>query len=291
MLLVSDLHYDLRKLDWVLARVADPSVAIDVVVLAGDLLDIASAVPLDTQITVVLELPRTARRRGRRRSCARATTTSTAAPTRARRPPRWLAEARRHGVIVDGDSLDLGGWRLTACAWWEGPETLAALEQRLDAAAADRPAHWVWAFHGPPEGPLSWTGARHYGDPELPRLLDTYSPDVVLCGHIHQAPFTTGGCLGRAAGATWLFNAGYQLGQQPTFIELDLDWTAPPRGAHSARRQGVTVATVSSRATRSEPGSMSIGGRSAMRCEYLAEHARGGRRGRRTAAAHRRRRR
>ncbi len=54
VLLVSDLHYDIRKLDWLLARVADPSVAIDVAVLAGDLLDIASSVPLDTQITVVL---------------------------------------------------------------------------------------------------------------------------------------------------------------------------------------------------------------------------------------------
>ena len=54
VLLVSDLHYDLRKLDWLLTRVADPSVAIDVAVLAGDMLDIASSVPLDTQITVVL---------------------------------------------------------------------------------------------------------------------------------------------------------------------------------------------------------------------------------------------
>ena len=50
-LLVSDLHYELRKLDWVLAEAAD----IDLLVVAGDLLDIGSPVPLDTQITVVLE--------------------------------------------------------------------------------------------------------------------------------------------------------------------------------------------------------------------------------------------
>jgi hypothetical protein len=135
---------------------------------------------------------------------------------------RWLAEAQAHGVWVDGDSFDLDGWRLTACAWWEGPETLAALEARLEAAAVDRPDRWLWAFHGPPEGPLSWTGSRHYGDPELPRLLDTYAPDVVLCGHIHQAPFTSEGAWAEHRGTTWLFNAGYERGARPAFIELDL---------------------------------------------------------------------
>lgn len=51
ILLVSDLHYDLRKLDWLLARAADD----EVLVLAGDLLNIASTVPLDAQISVLLE--------------------------------------------------------------------------------------------------------------------------------------------------------------------------------------------------------------------------------------------
>jgi hypothetical protein len=144
---------------------------------------------------------------------------------------RWLAEARTFGVVVDGESLDLGEWRLTACAWWEGPETLAALEARLDVAAAGRPANWAWAFHGPPDGPLSWTGKRHYGDPELPRLLDRHSPDIVLCGHIHQAPFTPEGSWNEHRDGTWLFNPGYQRGDEPTFIELDFSsrtasWTS-----------------------------------------------------------------
>ena len=160
VLLVSDLHYDLRKLDWVLANAGDPVRAIDVAVLAGDLLDVASAVPLDTQITVVLSyLERLAAivptlvcsgnhdLDHRTESGEKAT--------------RWLAEAGDRGVHVDGQSFDLDGWRLTACAWWEGPTTLAELEERLAVAAVDRPSRWLWAFHGPPEGPLSWTGARH----------------------------------------------------------------------------------------------------------------------------------
>jgi Icc-related predicted phosphoesterase len=246
VLLVSDLHYDLRKLDWVVSRACDPVAAIDVVVLAGDLLDIASSVPLDAQITVALSylerlavaLP-TVVCSGNHDLDARADS--------GEKVTRWLAEARAYGVVVDGDSLDLGDWRLTSCAWWEGPETLAALEARLDVAAADRPEHWAWAFHGPPEGPLSWTGKRHYGDPELPRLLDTYVPDVVLCGHIHQAPFASEGDWSEHRGGTWLFNPGYQRGERPTFIELDLDegtaawFSASDQGTVDLARPGGSV--------------------------------------------------
>lgn len=222
VLLVSDLHYDLRKLDWLVARTRDPAAELDVAVVAGDLLDISSPVPLDTQITVVLTylerladtLPTVV--------CSGNHDLDTRGPS-GEKITRWLAEARHHGVVVDGDSLDRDRWRFTACEWWEGPETLAALEARLDAAAADRPDHWAWVFHGPPEGLLSWTGKRHYGDPELPRLLDVYEPDVVLCGHIHEAPFTAEGAWFERRGRTWLFNAGYQPGAEPTFIELDLD--------------------------------------------------------------------
>ncbi len=222
VLLVSDLHYDLPKLDWVMARVSDPSAAIDVVVLAGDLLDIASYVPLDAQITVVLSYLE-------RLAAKRPTVVCSGNHDLDRRTDsgekftQWLTEARAFGVVIDGESLDLGDWRLTACAWWEGPETLAALEARLAVAAIDRPGNWAWAFHGPPEGPLSWTGTRHHGDPELPRLLDSYSPDIVLCGHIHQAPFTPEGDWAERRGDTWLFNAGYQRGDQPTSIELDFE--------------------------------------------------------------------
>ena len=250
VLLVSDLHYDLRKLDWVLAQAGDQSLGFDLVVVAGDLLDISSAVPLDAQITVVLTYLE--------RLAARVPTLvcsgnhdldhRTASGEKA---TRWLNEARRHGVHVDGDSFDLGDWRLSACAWWEGTDTLAALEARLAAAAADRPKRWLWAFHGPPEGPLSWTGAKHYGDPELPRLLDVYAPDVVLCGHVHQAPFTSAGAWAEHRGSTWLFNTGYQRGDPPPFIVLDLDvgrasWWSPtgsgevdladPSTASTARR-------------------------------------------------------
>jgi predicted MPP superfamily phosphohydrolase len=217
-LLVSDLHYELPKLDWVLSE-AD---GVDLLVVAGDLLDIASDVPLDAQITVALEyLGRFADR----------------APTvvcsgnhdldsridNGEKITGWLAEARDRGVTVDGDSVEVGGWLVTSCAWWEGPETLKHLEASLDAGAARRAGPWMWVYHGPPEGPLAWTGSKYFGDPELPRLLDEHRPDLVLCGHIHQAPFVDGGGWYERRGPSLLFNAGRQSGRVPAHVFFDFD--------------------------------------------------------------------
>jgi len=123
---------------------------------------------------------------------------------------------------VDGDTTTVGGWRVTACPWWEGPDTLQRMERRIDEGSSRGEGPWIWAYHGPPEGPLSWTGARHYGDPELPRLIDRHRPDIVMCGHIHQAPHVDGGSWHEQRGATWLFNAGHQPGPVPAHVELDL---------------------------------------------------------------------
>ena len=243
-LLVSDLHYDLRKLDWVLAEAPN----VDLLAVAGDVLDIASGVPLDAQIAVVLEyLARFAER----------TTTVACSGNHDldsrtdgdEKATQWITEARRHGVTVDGDSVEVGGWLVSACAWWEGPETLARLDVTLEEASARRQGRpWMWVYHGPPEGPLSWTGTKHYGDPELPRLLDRHHPDLVLCGHIHQAPFVEGGAWHEQRGSTTLFNSGYQRGQLPAHVFLDLDegaaswWSLEGTGEVSFARPGAATA-------------------------------------------------
>ena len=53
ILLVSDLHYTLPQFDWVVRSAP----RFDLVVLAGDHLDISSAVSLDAQSVVVLRYP------------------------------------------------------------------------------------------------------------------------------------------------------------------------------------------------------------------------------------------
>jgi Icc-related predicted phosphoesterase len=247
LLLVSDIHFDLRKLDAVLARASDPDAGIDVVVIAGDLLDVGSALPIDAQITVVLTYLERLVAVGPTIICS-GNHDLDARGDSGEKVTRWFAAARDLGVLIDGDSLDRDGWRLTSCAWWEGPVTLAEMEASLAEAAIDRPRRWLWVFHGPPEGPLSWTGTRHYGDPELPRLLDEHAPDVVLCGHIHQAPFTADGGWVEHRGRTWLFNAGHQPGGEPTSIVLDLDadharWWSSAGGGEVDLADPASVAT------------------------------------------------
>lgn len=215
VLLVSDLHYELRKLDWLLERAPDH----DLVALAGDVLHVASAVPFDTQIAVVLTyLERLAAR----------TTVAVCSGNHdldsrtgsGEKVSAWLAEARAAGVVVDGDSADVAGWRVTSCAWWEGPVTLAAVEQGLSPPPPGVP--WLWLWHGPPDGPLAWDGRRTWGDPELARLVDAHQPSVVLCGHVHQAPFTEDGSWWQRRGTSWLFNAGHERGPVPPAVRLDL---------------------------------------------------------------------
>ena len=99
----------------------------------------------------------------------------------------------------------------------------AEVEATLEAAADRRgPGPWVWIYHSPPEGPLAWTGSRHYGDEAVSRWIERFEPDVVLCGHIHQAPFAPGGSWADRVGRTWLFNPGRQMGGVPAFVDIDL---------------------------------------------------------------------
>jgi len=52
--------------------------------------------------------------------------------------------------------------------------------------------------------------------------IESYRPDIVLSGHVHQSPFTRDGSWFDRIGETWVFNAGHQFGSPPAHIALDL---------------------------------------------------------------------
>jgi hypothetical protein len=135
----------------------------------------------------------------------------------------WLAAARSAALAVDGDTVTVGDTLFTVCPWWDGPHAQAGVEQLLETAAQQRRGRWVWVYHAPPEGLLSWTGKRHYGDAVLPELIKRHAPTAVLCGHIHEAPFKAGGSWVDRIGETWLFNAGRQIGDVPARVEIDFN--------------------------------------------------------------------
>ena len=69
--------------------------------------------------------------------------------------------------------------------------------------------------------PTAWNGERFYGDAALSGWIAHYRPDIVLCGHIHQAPFRKGGSWTDRIGSTWVFNSGRQIGAIPAHIIVD----------------------------------------------------------------------
>jgi Icc-related predicted phosphoesterase len=218
LLLVSDLHYSLPQLDWVVR--AAPSV--DLVVLAGDLLDISSPVPLDAQ-TVVLRRYLQLLRDAGRLAVSSGNHDLTGPDAHGEQCALWLRDVRAAGIPVDGDDVDLGDTRVTLCPWWDGPLGRAALDARLEAAALHRPACWIWAYHWPPMGsPTCWTDKRHYGDADLGGWIGRHQPDLVLCGHVHEPPFKPTGAWADRIGRTWVFNAGRQIGPVPAQIVVDL---------------------------------------------------------------------
>jgi Icc-related predicted phosphoesterase len=220
ILVVSDLHYTLQQLDWVTSVAAD----YELVVIAGDLLDIASAVDPDAQIAVVLEY--LARLAGKTTVVACSGNHDLNSLNELEeRAACWLEAARASGVLVDGTRLEADGVLISVCSYWDGPRSRELVGAQLEADAArvgDR--LWVWAYHAPPDdSPTSWTGSRHYGDEDLSAWIGRHQPDVVLCGHVHQSPFVDGGGWFDRIGTTAVCNAGRQIGPVPTHIEIDTD--------------------------------------------------------------------
>ena len=141
ILLVSDLHYTLKQLDWVASIAGE----FDLLVVAGDHLDIASIVEPDAQIAVMLEYLA--------RMAAKTTVAAcsgnhdlNARNELGERSARWLAAARASGVFVDGTHFRTDGVMVTVCPWWDGPRTREVVDRQLaeDAALVGDPSGGAW---------------------------------------------------------------------------------------------------------------------------------------------------
>lgn len=218
-LLVADLHYSLKQLDWLLDAARD----VDMVVIAGDHLDISAHVNGPVQIAVVLKYFRLLVQRSKIVVCS-GNHDLDATNADGEKYARWLQAIRPLGIATDGDAFTLNGTLFSVCPWWDGPKTREEVDRQLARDAAARNGRWVWIYHSPPQGsPTSRSGAKDFGDPDLSGWIATHHPDMVLAGHIHDAPFRDGGSWVDRIGPTWVFNGGRQIGPQPTCIVFDMD--------------------------------------------------------------------
>ena len=194
----------------------------DLVVAAGDSLDIASAVPHDAQSEVVLryltlldDVTRVVVSSGNH--------DLTGPDAAGEQSAQWLARARQAGITTDGGSVLIGDTLVTVCPFWDGPVGHQAVVTQLTTDAVRRPALWVWVYHWPPLGSsTSRTGHLSYGDTELGGWIDEFGPELVLAGHVHEASSKEDGSWLDRIGTTWVLNAGHQIGTVPARFELDL---------------------------------------------------------------------
>ena len=235
-LLIADLHYTLKQFDWA-ARVAKD---FDVVVVAGDQLDISSAVDARAQIVVVLTYLRRLSDKALVMVCSG---NHDSRGAEGEKSASWMQKVRDLGIPADGDRVERDGTLFTICPWWDGPLTCKAVGEQLARDAKRPKTRWIWVYHAPPsESPTSWNGKRHFGDEALARWIGEYQPDLVLTGHIHQSPFARNGSWVDRLDRTWVFNPGRQIGPQPTHVVVDTDvneaiWCSLA-GAESVRLDG-----------------------------------------------------
>jgi Icc-related predicted phosphoesterase len=221
ILVASDLHYRLPHYDWLVRAAAEPD--IDAVALVGDLADVVNAVPLSVQ-AVVLQRYLSTLAESSLVLVASGNHDLDGPGEHGEQVSSWLQRSGGERIEVDGATVDVGDTRFTVCPWWDGPVSRQAVADQLAAAAVDRPARWVWLYHAPPAGTvLCRDGRREFPDHDLAAWIEEHQPDIVLCGHIHQAPWVEGGSWHARLGRTWVFNAGKQLGPVPPHITLDTD--------------------------------------------------------------------
>jgi len=219
LLFVADLHYELKQFDWLMAHAAD----FDAIVIGGDLLELSSALETDVQIVVVEKylnrlsqlkplLVSSGNHDGDARSAADESICN------------WLHDAKTGQLYVDGDSVEIEDVLITVCPWWDGPVSRAELEALLARDAEKPKRRWVWIHHSPPhKSPVSWAGKKFGGDEYLVEWIKRYQPDLVLSGHIHNAPFYPQGSWYDRLGKTWVFNPGRQIGARPAYLVCDLE--------------------------------------------------------------------
>ncbi|WP_315720447.1 MULTISPECIES: metallophosphoesterase family protein [unclassified Bradyrhizobium] len=218
-LIVADLHYTLPQFDWLVAAAEH----FDMVVFAGDALDLASIVDIRAQIVVVKKYLGLLAARTRVMICSGNHDLEERSAD-GEKIAAWIGTVRALGIASDGDDLLVGGIMFSVCPWWDGPRVKAAIARQLEAAAARRPDRWIWVHHAPPaNSPVSWGGKRFFGDTELEGFIARHRPAMVISGHVHQSPFIKDGSWFDRLGETWVFNTGRQPGRPPTYMVLDTD--------------------------------------------------------------------
>src|SRR3954464_9046928 len=129
-LVVADLHYSLPQFDWLLS--AAP--LFDLVIFAGDALDVGSRVDYRAQIVVVKKYLTLLSGITRVILCSGNHDLDERSPE-GEKISRWIGEVRELGITCDGESVRISDTYFSVCPWWGGPLVKKQLDLQLRDAA------------------------------------------------------------------------------------------------------------------------------------------------------------
>lgn len=220
ILVVSDIHYSLQQYDWLVGECS----SYDLILIAGDLMELASTVDLDTQSSVVSQYFRRISAQVPLVVCSG--NHDLLADHEGLRSAEWLEELAIPNLTVDHGCFESDALRILSFPWWESEEEKARIEAWLEQQTKlDDPRPVFWVHHAPPLGSkTSWNGKRDLGDKSLVEWIERYAPDVVFSGHVHNAPYYApkGSWMDRI-GSTVVINGGRQIGEKPATVELQFE--------------------------------------------------------------------
>lgn len=219
---VTDLHFNQRWFDWLAQRAP----AHDLLVISGDLLDLACATPASRQAAWVTAWAQNLV--GPMCVCSGNHDLEWDSALERWRPAGWLREMAGPTRWVDGQSGTLGGFRFLSIGCTARPK----------GGEAD-----LWVVHAPPVGVLTGrrVSGRDAGDPELAARVARFSPRIVCSGHVHDPIHW---CT-RAAGTLYLNPGRAADASIPNHILIDTE------RMHARGVLGCLVAET--RAGRAEP--------------------------------------
>jgi Icc-related predicted phosphoesterase len=164
---VTDFHFNKRWFDWLLHR-APPY---DLLVMSGDMLDLADATPHRKQIAWVSDWIN----RHPRPMCVCSGNHDLEWDSESERwqPAYWLRDLANPRVWIDGQRVELDGHSILNIGCTTRPK----------GGEAD-----IWVVHAPPTKTLVAARANggDSGDPHLVDPVRRHAPQLVLSGHVHN---------------------------------------------------------------------------------------------------------
>lgn len=209
----------MRQMEWL----TNASQDYDVVIIAGDLLDITAYLSPREQIESVKPMLQSIAQNCDCIVCS-GNHDFIKQDDAQEHSSSWLKEIESFGITTDGHQLLKDRYLFSVCSWWNTASERDHIIQKLQQAERKHADHWLWIHHAPPKGSsTAWTRKGNAGDPNLMKLIGKYQPSLVFSGHIHEAPFYADGHWNDRLGETVSLNAGQEPGNRPTHIVIDTD--------------------------------------------------------------------